>query len=259
MSVRPYPIHGDIGESSATVINGCGKQMILPLQVPIRGAYPAHLYCIGCAKLVAVSADVDAQARAAAAHDGFVPPGDPPATLLPGMLSDVDRRGLYWAKRLLDGTVPTEKKDDAERAVRSAAEHLRVLGVMVIVPHPHQSEGHFAAPPDLTDAGRALAALIVDPPIDPRVRAFDDPSLGPARREKRPSRKVLIVDKIPRCRNTRCWSPLDRDGKCMGGECGPCGYVEEESARLSDLSRMWDYVDERAPARKPKAKKSVAP
>lgn len=235
-----YPRHGlwhtDTSVFPPVRVVDCEKPLVLPLQVPVRGASPADLFCLGCKALVPASAEQVAQAKAAAAHEGFVERtvGDCPP-VLPGTISAAVRRGLFWLKRLQEVSL-TVTKEDAEKDIAAARPEMRALGMM------DEYGG-------LTSLGETFAGMVAEPVISERIRDTDDPALAPAQKKKRRSRKATVAALVPRCGNTRCWSPLGRDGKCT-----ECDYVETRPERLAEIVRCWDLVDQQAPERKRKAK-----
>ncbi len=214
----------------------CRGVLILPAQVPIRDADPGSLYCVGCRALVAATSGQHTAAMRAAAAEGFTPAAvTQPPDLVPGLLDDTARAGLFWLVRLSTVTT-TSVRTDAEKAIATATPVLDVLRLTV--------NGV------LTEAGRAMALLVAEPPVDPRLARTNDPSLVKRKDAKRLARKKRIDILIPRCSIRACFQPLPRDGACK------CGHAETSTKRLAEVARCWDIVDTENPV-KPKREKKA--
>lgn len=215
----------------------CDAALILPAQVPLRDVEPGNLFCVSCGKLVAVEPARMAKAIEAARAEGFEAKDVPEVQTLPGTLPRAVRAGLYWAHKTR-GLKLNEFPSAAVEALDKARAQMEELGLY--------KDGR------LTEAGASLAANIAEPPVDARLRRTDDPALAEAQPAKKRSRNACIDSLVPRCANRACYKPLPRDGACS------CGNVEGSPARLAEIRRCWDIVDEKAPvkpkrARAPKA------
>jgi hypothetical protein len=233
-----YPTHDLTRKEGTITVTLCAAALVLPAQVPVRGAGVNELFCVGCGGIVVVDATQALAAKIAAAAEGFVERVTEEAPIVPGTLPASIRSALYWSFLGFHGN------DVARKAVSSAHGTMMALG--------------FAdASMSLTPKGRAIAELIAQPPVPEALTRTAGAS--PAAAPKKTPRAVLIAQVIPRCGTGWCWSPVGRDGACLGNDrrCG-CAYVEVDVTKLAEIGRCWDLVDERAPVKPRRARKAKA-
>lgn len=234
-----YPTHGlKLQDKDGRWYTACAKALILPSQVPIRGDTAGYLYCIGCRKLVPATTDQHVIAKDAAYAEGFVPPPEHAAPVLPGTLTATARAAIYWKARLNLVAVYTS---ECEQAIESGRPELEALGLMV--------DGV------LTGAGQEMARLLTDPPTGPFCgdpTYYGGTATDRAASEKKRSRRAWIESLIPRCSNIACYKPVPRDGACA------CGLTETDGARLAEIVRCWDVVDAKAPEKARKTRRTKA-
>lgn len=214
-----YPLHNLKEKVEGVLTITCAKSMMLPEQVPVRGAPQGSLWCIGCEKCVpAAGEQIDAASRAAEA-EGFVCAPPPPPEVLPGMLSDVTRRYLRALRLLVDDpnstTYQNERDETAKKGAREAIVHGLVVGDA------------------LTDAGRAMAERIISPEVNTAALRFDPahkpppPKVKKARAKKpraEPTVNVMVCSR-PKCGHSASVHRAGREDACQHAGCKCAGYI----------------------------------
>lgn len=193
----------------------------LPEQVGIMDAGDGVLFCAKCGLVTATQEQIAYVAKNAKAAGFTKPEVRPASALVPGKLSKEERT-------LLSLALCVERDSGGGNAglLIEFEKSKRSEGLSSALAH-----GYVTSSAKLTDAGRAMATMILDPPIDYDALPIDPTKAEPAKAKKK-SKTTKKKEQAPDvnvmiCARTKCGhgARAHESGRCHEGGCWCARFV----------------------------------